>query len=62
LRQANGNVKLAVLVLHGCDLKDAKSILDRAGGQLRAALAAIGKSGPDPMELDDLVHVVAPEM
>jgi N-acetylmuramic acid 6-phosphate etherase len=62
LRQANGNVKLAVLVLHGCDLKDAKSILDRAGGQLRAALAAIGKSGPDPMDLDDLVHAVAPEM
>ena len=62
LRQANGNVKLAVLVLHGCDLKDAKSILDRAGGQLRAALAAIGKSGPDPMDLDDLVHVVAPKM
>jgi len=62
LRQVNGNVKLAVLVLHGCDLKDAKSILDRAGGQLRAALAAIGKSGPDPMDLDDLVHVVAPEM
>jgi len=62
LRQVNGNVKLAVLVLHGCDLKDAKSILDRAGGQLRAALAAIGKSGPDPMDLDDLVHVVAPKM
>ena len=62
LRQVNGNVKLAVLVLHGCDLKEATSILDRAGGQLRAALAAIGKSGPDPMDLDDLVHVVAPKM
>src|SRR5713101_7858482 len=44
LRQANGNVKLAVLLLHGCDLKEATSVLDRAGGQLRAALAAIGKS------------------
>ena len=56
LRQANGNVKLAVLLLHGCDLKEATSVLDRAGGQLRAALAAIGKpglrsrgsEGPDP--------------
>jgi N-acetylmuramic acid 6-phosphate etherase len=62
LRQANGNVKLAVLVLHGCDLKEATSILDRAGGQLRAALAAIGKSGPEPTDMDDLVHMVAPEM
>jgi N-acetylmuramic acid 6-phosphate etherase len=46
LEQANGNVKLAVLLLHGCDLKEATSVLDRAGGQLRAALAAIGKSFP----------------
>jgi len=47
LRQANGNVKLAVLLLHGCDLKEATSVLERAGGQLRAALAAIGRPGPD---------------
>jgi N-acetylmuramic acid 6-phosphate etherase len=53
LHQAEGNVKLAVLLLHGCDLRDATDILDRAGGQLRAALAAIGKSGPDPRELGD---------
>jgi N-acetylmuramic acid 6-phosphate etherase len=50
-QQANGNVKLAVLILHGCDLQEATSILDRAGGQLRAALAAIGKPGPDPGDL-----------
>jgi N-acetylmuramic acid 6-phosphate etherase len=62
LRQANGNVKLAVLLLHGCDLKEATSVLDRAGGQLRAALAAIGKSGPDPTDLKDLTHAEAPEM
>jgi N-acetylmuramic acid 6-phosphate etherase len=62
LRQANGNVKLAVLLLHGCDLKEATSALDRAGGQLRAALAAIGKPGPDPADLKDLTHVAAPEM
>jgi N-acetylmuramic acid 6-phosphate etherase len=62
LRQANGNVKLAVLLLHGCDLNKATSILDRAGGQLRAALAAIGKPGLDSADLTDLTHVEAPEM
>ena len=62
LRLANGNVKLAVLLLHGCDLEDAISILDRAGGQLRAALAAIGKSGPDLADLKDVTHAEAPEM
>jgi N-acetylmuramic acid 6-phosphate etherase len=45
LRKGGGNVKLAVLLLHGCDLQKATSVLDRAGGQLRAALAAIGKTG-----------------
>jgi N-acetylmuramic acid 6-phosphate etherase len=54
LHRAEGNVKLAVLLLHGCDLRDATNILDRAGGQLRAALAAIGKAGPDPRDLGDL--------
>jgi N-acetylmuramic acid 6-phosphate etherase len=51
LRRANGNVKLAVLLLHGCDVKEATSVLEGAGGQLRAALAAIGKTGPDPGDL-----------
>jgi hypothetical protein len=62
LRRASGNVKLAVLLLHGCDVKDAVNVLDRAGGQLRAALAAIGKRGPDAADLGDLTHVEAPEI
>ena len=62
LRQANGNVKLAVLLLHGCDLNEATSVLERAGGQLRAALAAIGKPGLDSADLKDLTHVEAPDM
>jgi N-acetylmuramic acid 6-phosphate etherase len=62
LRQTNGNVKLAVLLLHGCDLKEATTVLERAGGQLRAALAAIGKPGPDSADLKDLTQVEAPEM
>lgn len=53
LRRANGNLKLAVLLLHGCDLAEATSVLDRAGGQLRAALAAIGKAGPDAGDLSN---------
>jgi N-acetylmuramic acid 6-phosphate etherase len=54
LHRANGNVKLAVLLLHGCDVKEATDVLHRAGGQLRAALAEIGKPGPEPADLSDL--------
>lgn len=39
LRRAEGSVKLAVLLSSGCDLKTAKSLLDRGQGQLRKALA-----------------------
>jgi N-acetylmuramic acid 6-phosphate etherase len=60
LQQANGSVKLAVLLLNGCDVKNAAAILDRAGGQLRAALAAIGKTGPDTGDLREADHVEAP--
>jgi N-acetylmuramic acid 6-phosphate etherase len=38
LVRANGNVKLAVLLLHGCTLDRARSVLESAGGALRAAL------------------------
>ena len=53
LGRADGNVKLAVLLLHGCDVKEAAEVLDRAGGQLRAALASIGKRVPEPADLSD---------
>ncbi len=42
LRRANGNVKLAVLLLHGCSIDEATSVLDQAGGRLRTALKNIG--------------------
>ena len=54
LRRADGNVKLAVLLLHGCEVEEATEVLSRAGGQLRAALAAIGKPTPEPADLGDL--------
>jgi|SRR5581483_3840431 len=38
LRQAEGNVKLAVLLLHGCDAQTAREVLEQAGGRLRRAI------------------------
>jgi len=43
LTEANGNLKLAVLLLNGCGLEQATGILQRSGGQLRAALALLDK-------------------
>ena len=44
LRLANGRVKLAVLLLHGCSPDDASRLLEQAGGRLRSALQSIGVS------------------
>jgi N-acetylmuramic acid 6-phosphate etherase len=43
LQRANGGVKLAVLLLHGCSLEEAEGALDRAGGRLRTALKHIAR-------------------
>jgi N-acetylmuramic acid 6-phosphate etherase len=45
LRRADGSVKLAVLLLHGCEMAEAAALLDRAGGQLRTALELMGSHG-----------------
>jgi N-acetylmuramic acid 6-phosphate etherase len=47
LALAGGNLKIAVLLLHGCDLNEANDILSRAGGQLRAALSLVDKPAKD---------------
>jgi N-acetylmuramic acid 6-phosphate etherase len=44
LQVAEGSVKLAVLILNGCELGEAKDILDSTQGQLRGALARLGKA------------------
>jgi len=62
LERSNGSVKLAVLLLHGCDLNEAMAILDRAGGQLRAALALIGKPGPALADLKHPAEVISPAL
>jgi N-acetylmuramic acid 6-phosphate etherase len=47
LGRANGSVKLAVMLLHGCEIVAATALLDRCGGQLRAALEAMNRQGED---------------
>jgi len=47
LWQAQGSVKLAVMLLHGCNPKEGVELLDQARGQLRSALALIGQRGTD---------------
>jgi N-acetylmuramic acid 6-phosphate (MurNAc-6-P) etherase len=38
-------VKLAVMLLSGCETERAKALLDRARGQLRVALELMGRRG-----------------
>lgn len=43
LERAHGSVKLAALLLEGCDLDSAKAALESVGGRLRAALALVAQ-------------------
>jgi N-acetylmuramic acid 6-phosphate etherase len=43
---ANGSVKLAVLLLHGCDAETARTLLAEAGGRLRIAVDRLLASAP----------------
>jgi len=47
LDRANGTVKVAVLLLHGCDPDRAADLLDRAAGQLGKALELLKAPGSD---------------
>jgi len=42
LKRANGNVKLAVLLLHGCTPEQAARALEQSHGRLRKALEIVG--------------------
>ena len=44
LSRANGSVKIAVILLHGCDLESAKQLLSAARGRLGAALDRLGNA------------------
>jgi N-acetylmuramic acid 6-phosphate etherase len=43
LDRAKGSIKLAVLLFKGCELDEARRLLARAKGRLRAAIAELGK-------------------
>jgi len=58
LQRANGSVKLAVLLLQGCDVGEATHLLERTGGQLRAALELARKGARS----GDLANVAAPSV
>ena len=43
LSRAKGSVKIAVMLLHGCDLETAKQLLSAAGDRLEGALDRVGR-------------------
>ena len=45
LADAGGSIKLAMLLLKGCDLAEARLVLKRSKGQLRTAIARLEKRG-----------------
>jgi N-acetylmuramic acid 6-phosphate etherase len=47
LQRASGSVKLAVLLLHGCDVEKGVRLMERAEGRLRTALAMMRHRGSD---------------
>jgi N-acetylmuramic acid 6-phosphate etherase len=47
LDRAHGSVKVAVLLLQGCDLDTATDLLERCGGQLGKALDLANARGSD---------------
>jgi N-acetylmuramic acid 6-phosphate etherase len=54
LQSAGGNVKTAMLILHGCTAEKAASLLEKAGGRLRTALRLAGyaTTASDMLSLD----------
>jgi N-acetylmuramic acid 6-phosphate etherase len=54
LQRSGGNVKLAMLLLHGCDTQQAAALLEQADGRLRTALrlARAQTSACDIMPID----------
>ncbi|MFZ3335418.1 MAG: hypothetical protein WA199_05625 [Xanthobacteraceae bacterium] len=42
LAHGSGNIKISMLLLHGCGTAQAESLLKQAGGRLRAALRLAG--------------------
>jgi N-acetylmuramic acid 6-phosphate etherase len=51
LQSAGGNVKKAMLILHGCTAEKADALLEQAGGRLRTALRHAGSSSAAASEI-----------
>jgi N-acetylmuramic acid 6-phosphate etherase len=51
LKSAGGNVKKAMLILHGCTAEKADALLEQAGGRLRTALRLAGSSSAAASEI-----------
>jgi N-acetylmuramic acid 6-phosphate etherase len=51
LQRAGGNVKKAMLILHGCTAEKADALLKQAGGRLRTALRLAGSSSAAASEI-----------
>ncbi len=52
LERSSGSVKLAVLLLSGCELDEAKQILERVGGRLRAAMDYVASPNTSALTSD----------
>lgn len=57
LQRARGNIKIAMLLLHGCDVDQAGALLEQAGGQLRVALRLAGVKPATAADMLNLSNV-----
>jgi N-acetylmuramic acid 6-phosphate etherase len=57
LQSARGNIKVAMLLLHGCNAEQAGALLEQAGGRLRMALQLAGVEPATPTDLFNLSDV-----
>jgi N-acetylmuramic acid 6-phosphate etherase len=53
LQRAHGNIKVAMLLLHGCNTEEAGALLERSGGRLRVALRLAGVAPAMPGDMLD---------
>jgi N-acetylmuramic acid 6-phosphate etherase len=55
LQRAGGNIKVAMLLMHGCDANEAVALLSRAGGRLRTALKFVGDTDRSVPPIDNIL-------
>ena len=50
LQRSGGSVKIAVLLLHGCDLEEAMKLLERVDGRLRVAMDLLARQNEQRLD------------